>query len=485
MTQQLRDELVRIGDAAPAVAPTPDLAPDLWRRGRRARTRDRLVAAGAVVAVVVALGGIATAAMGGPSELLPAAPTSGDPGVPSTLYAVPGHLQKQDNDQRFTGPLSPTLAVGLGAVAFVTDTGLPVVVDAESGEYHLLDLPGWQGGDVLVGMLLDASDSQPLAISPDGRQLAWAWAEPGGRTDTATIAAGARVLDLESGDVRTVVITSPGRATLSGQGVLVRTLAWSPDSRWLAWSGLTVQEWNAAGIGGFSRAPLAGRIAPDSTRPGIQWRTNSSTSVTGTAITDDGTLLVTQQDGWVMRYQAASPQDRSFSVGRVLNPAPAGAVSPDGSMLAVGSYARETSMDLADLEGIRLAPRALSPDVYPEGAFVRPLGWLDDDTVVVLARTEGDGDLGRSHIAVMSAPTVPEEEWSYRIVTRSEPTDDSAGVASFHSVAVDLMTPEQLTVDRSEPDWPWSIERRVTVGVVSGVGVVGFGLFVWTRRRRW
>jgi hypothetical protein len=485
MTQQLHDELARIGDAAPRVAPSPDLAPDLWRRGRRARTRDRLVAAGAVLALVLGLGGLTTAVMGGPAELLPASPASDDPGVPSMLYAVPGHVQKQDNDQRFTGPLTPTSELGPGALAFVTGDGVPVLVDAESGEYHLLDLPGWRGGDVLVGMLIDASDSQPLAISPDGRQLAWAWAEPGGRTDTATIATGVRVLDLESGDMRTAVITSPGRATLSGQGVLVRTLAWSPDSRWLAWSGLTVQEWNAGGIGGYSPSPLAGRIGPGSTRPGIQWATDRSTSVTGTAISDDGTLLVTQQDGWVMRYQATSPQDRSFSVGRVLNPAPAGAMSPDGSMLAIGSYARETSMDLADLEGVRLAPRALSPDVYPDGAFVRPLGWLDDDTVVVLARTEGDGDLGRSHIAVMSAPTVPEEKWTYRIVTRSEPTNDAAGVASFHSVAVDLMTPEHLTVDRSEPDWPWSIERRATVGVVSGVAVVGVWVFLWSRRRRW
>jgi hypothetical protein len=481
MTHQLHDELARIGDAAPRVAPSSDLAPDLWRRGRRARTRDRVVAAGAVLTLVLSLGGLTTAVMGGPAELLPASPPSGDPAVPSTLYAVPGHVQTQDDGQRFTGPLSPTLAVGRGAVAFVTGDGLPVVVDAETGEYHLLDLPGWRGGDVLVGMVLDASDSQPLAISPDGRQLAWAWAVPGGRTDTATIATGVRVLDLESGDVRTAVITSPGRDTLIGQGVLVRTLAWSPDSRWLAWSGVTVREWNAAGIGGFSRTPLAGRIAPGSTRPGIQWRTNSSPSVTGTAVTDDGTLLVAQQDGWVMRYHAASSQDRPFSVGSTLNPAPAGAVSPDGSMLAVGSYSRETSMDLADLEGVRLAPRALSPDVYPDGAFVRPLGWIDDDTVVVLARTEDDSELGRSHVAVMSAPTVPEEEWSYRIVTRSEPTDDAAGVASFHSVAVDLL--DNPTVDRPAPDWPWKVEYRVALAVVSLVVAWLIGILWWGRRR--
>lgn len=485
MTQQLHDELARIGDAAPRVAPSPDLAPDLWRRGRRARTRDRLVAAGAVLALVLGLGGIATATMGGPGELLPVAPTSEDPGVPSTLYAVPGHLQKQDNDHRFTGPLSPTLAVGRGAVAFVTGAGLPVVVDAETGQYHLLDLPGWRGGDVLVSMVLDPSGSQSLAISPDGRRLAWAWAEPGGRTDTETIASGVRVLDLESGDIRTVAITGPGRSTPTGQGFLVRTLAWSPDSRWLAWSGLAVREWNAGGIGGFSPSPLAGRIAPGSTRPGIQWATSSSPSVTGTAVSDDGTLLVTQQDGWVMRYQATSPEDRSFSVGQTLNPAPVGAVSPDGSLLAVGSSARDSSVDVADLGRLRLAPRELPVDVYPDGASVRPLGWLDDETVVVVASAEGDSALGRSHVAVMSAPTVPEEEWTYRIVTRSEPTEDGAGVAFSHSVAVDLMTTDRPTANRSEPDWPWSLERRVTVGSLAGVGVLGFALFLWTRRRRW
>jgi type VI protein secretion system component VasF len=89
MTQQLHDALVRIGDSAPRIGPSAEQAPDLWRRGRRARTRDRMTTVAAVLVVIVTFGGITSAVAGGPARVLPASPPGGEPGVPSTLYAVP------------------------------------------------------------------------------------------------------------------------------------------------------------------------------------------------------------------------------------------------------------------------------------------------------------------------------------------------------------------------------------------------------------
>lgn len=153
MTHQLRDELARIAERSPAIH-TPA---DAWSRGRRARQRDRIVAGAAVFALVLVLGGIA-ALVGDPStRIAPASPPDGEGAVPSTIYSVPGHVQDSE-------ALTSDLAIGQGALAFVTDDrDLPVVVSARDGSYAVLDLPGWPWSDPDPAPTLNSSTMQPGA----------------------------------------------------------------------------------------------------------------------------------------------------------------------------------------------------------------------------------------------------------------------------------------------------------------------------------
>ncbi len=200
MTQQLHDELTRIGDAAPSVAPTADLAPALWRRGRRARTRDRLVAAGAVLALVAALGGITSAFVGGLGRLLPASPVDGRPGIPSYVDGVPEwlvqHPGNETNEVAWAPELDVPTDLAVGRAAAVLAVGidggtLPMVVTADGGRYVPLHPPGYSDASGLNSFL---GESSAMALSQDGTRLAYAWWDPRAPLD-APMPAGVRVLD--------------------------------------------------------------------------------------------------------------------------------------------------------------------------------------------------------------------------------------------------------------------------------------------------
>ena len=124
MTSRLRDELHRIGDAAPVA----DVAPDTWGRARRARTRDRVLAGAAVVAVLALVGGLAACCR-----------RAIDAGGRRPRPALPSHLCRSRADRpagrrlHSTSDVETDLAIGTQAVGYVTAPAVPVVVDAEDG----------------------------------------------------------------------------------------------------------------------------------------------------------------------------------------------------------------------------------------------------------------------------------------------------------------------------------------------------------------
>jgi hypothetical protein len=207
-TPALREELQRIGQAAPVAT----VRPDTWSRARASRRRT--IAAG--VAGVVAVAGVATGlAVGLPSRdhSAPVVDT-GPRGIPDKIVPLPSGVE-----------LEADLAVGQASVAFMTDDGIPVVIGAADGRYHPLDLPGATG---------DA-----LALSPSGGLLAY------------TASTGIRVLDLTEGELRSDV--DLGDSPFAG--VVIQQLDWAPTSDALVFGGASDDQ------------GVAGRVLVDSDDP--------------------------------------------------------------------------------------------------------------------------------------------------------------------------------------------------------------------------
>lgn len=211
MTDELRSTLHRIADD---VRPLP-VADDLWQRGRAARRRGQALAIAAVLALIVSVGGFAMLALGGDKEAHVA--DSEAPGG-----AIPSRIEDPGTDR-----LGETgLAIGRGSVAFISRTGMPVVIGATDGRYHYL------GVDAPLA----------LALSPDGRRLAWA------------ISDRLHVADLETGDVLEF-------AHNAGKGAYVTTMFWLSDSTNLVWRAGRENGQEVAGmldVSGPSEMPVGG-----------------------------------------------------------------------------------------------------------------------------------------------------------------------------------------------------------------------------------
>jgi hypothetical protein len=268
----LHDELQRIADRAP-VADVPD---DTWSRARTARTRElTLIVAG--VAAVLAL--ITAAVVWIPTHREPPVAGTGSLGVPDHLHAVPERMSDRENDgswlrDEVTDDLT---VVGVGAAAWVTDQGLPVVVDAERGDYHLLDLPDFVGNNQFAALGLG---NPVVALSPDGRQLAYGYAVFGPDAATAPIPTGIRVVDLRTGEQRRQ-IPVPGK-----EGTAISQIEWSPDGTWLAFTGRQQDTWTTQNMGGTGPGVL-GRVPPDSDEAEVEQVNNDQDPL---SVDDDGTI---------------------------------------------------------------------------------------------------------------------------------------------------------------------------------------------------
>lgn len=475
MTTPLRDALTRLGDEAPEL----HVDPALWRLGRRARRRARVATAAAVLVLVASLGGAGLALTLDPSVHEasggPAAPDRRE-GVPELVVLPPTHLVETGGRQaRWDERVVETdLDIGTGAVALevpggdLTGSSVPMVVTAD-GRHHALDLPGWQG---TVADAQVQGASRMLALSPDGTQLAYAW---GSGSDDSLAAEheghGLRVADLRTGKVRPVEFAD-------GVADLVTHLSWDPSSRWLAWCGAVVE----ADGQRSSTAMVCGRVGfgAEVVEP-FSWREG------GLAI--DARGRVTQTGGrFTWRWNGDPAVEETELVRDVAVDAP-GAVavaSPDGTTALLGSEEPGQTARFLDRRTGEVTERELGKDLglYDEGAEVHPLGWVDDDLAVALVMPAGDTTIpDDAQLVVMSAPSTPEERWTYRVVGHLDTWESSAFAPGSLSVAVDLMTLDEPTVATERPEWPGERGRWVpwTVGLLLLAGAAA--AFLVVRRR--
>lgn len=450
MTPRTPDELL---DAVSV--PPLDLPDDLWARGRRRRRHDRIATAVAVPALVLLLvAGVAglvdvwrpEARAGFASG--PATPGSGGPGVPDRLVDVPDHLGTRTSDRSgWTGQrgVESRLDVGRGAAAWLTPEGLPVVVGADDGRYHLLDLPDYQGNNPYAD---DGSLVAPtISLSPSGRYLAYSWATFGPDALTEPIPSGVKVLDLATGGVT-------GHPIVGGEGTAVEAIAWSSDEAWIGWTGAQLGSWTPMSMG--RSRPVGGRIRLASPAPARVLLLRGETSV---AIRDDGRATFVEADR-MTRLDGRRETTTLPAVGVGWTPSPADARGRVAVATLDGLRVVSADGRVVDVPVARAAP----PSV--------PLAWVGDDLLVRLDLEDtGDGEL-----AIVSLPG-----GQVRRVGEA-----GSQVRRSLSVATDLVAPGRVLVRRPAPDFPLSSEEVVlrVAGGAAALAVLGVALVEVRRRRR-
>jgi len=401
-TDDLRRELDRISGSAPDV----HLARDTWERARRSVVRERVAVAAAGFAVVAI---VAAGVTWLPDRLDPPVADSTALGVPDRLYSVPDRMSDRDSDDgRWLRDEVEDDVTGIevGAAAWLTHWGLPVVVDASDGDYHLLDLPDFDGNNERVADL--AFGDPVVALSPDGRQLAYSYAVFGPDSDTGPIPSGVRVIDLQTGKLREIPVEGAA-------GTAVNQIEWSPNGSWLAFAGWQPYTWTSEWMGTASGATVSdstivGRVAPGATQ-----------AETRPSISDDGGLAVDDQ-GTV-----------TWSDGRV---------------------------HVWDQDGVTPGPED------DDQGLERALGTTSDGLAVRLDADRGGVDL------------VSADGTATRVVVIEDVLTSSS-----LSLATDLMSSDRPTVERPEPDWPWSEARwQVTIflGIAGMIALMGLSS-LWRR----
>lgn len=371
----LHDELQRIADQAP----TADVPHDTWRRARRARTRDRALTLGAVAAVLALIAG-AVAWLPDRAEA-PVADSHSHAALPTVLHAVPQRLSVYDEgEHRWPDDVvTDDLAMGRGVAAWVSQDTLPVVVGATDGEYHLLDLPGWSGK---AAILAYGTHPPALALSPDGRTLAFSYADLGPESATEPVPSGVRLLDLVSGSVDDVPL--PGE-----EGTAVTSLAWAPSGLALGWAGRRLGSWTQSSTG--QATSVAGVIDPRtfavtevaSGRAADRLSyAGESIGASGLRTSDDGTLRARRDPGFDQpRDIAALPGGRRL----VLSPDPTGDTGTRSIELDGDGVTRHGVAVVEDgtMRSLTIATGLIDPE-HPSTARPAPdWPWSDEHKVVV------------------------------------------------------------------------------------------------------
>ena len=382
MSDQLRELLSRVAEDAPV--PLPD--PTLWRRARRARTRNRALAVGVVAATVAVIAAVAVSGQrlsSGPDPA-PEPPELPEPRLLS-VHGVVG-----DGGLR----LERDLAVGQAAAVVANATDV-FVVTAADGTYHRVRLPGYDPA-LHDGRLHDA-ERPGVALSPDGRRLAYAWHQPiltdqPAWEESYLVPSGVRVLDLVTGEFA-FPDAEPGYAPHHTFWLveLDSHLRWSSDGRYVAYYnsvGTYAGGWateyadvdvlDTTGDVGSVQGPAfsLGRFIDD-TQLGPH---TPFVSTWGGAVVVDDRLFAWHPDGSVIGPPMAIGDDWGSGTFVTSRRALLGPLGVGDSLLDV---------DLQTRQQVEL--RVLDSQQWPEGATIELLGTTAPEAVIASVRRVTDG----------------------------------------------------------------------------------------------
>lgn len=450
-TDDLRRELDRISEAAPPV----HVAHDTWARARRSALRDRVAIGGAALAVA------ATVAVGVtwlPDRIDPPVTNTQSVALPDHLYPVPRWMSDRNDDGSWKhSEVSDDLDVGVAVAAWVSPWGVPVVVGADDGYYHLLDLPGFSEHNTAV----DLGYRPATALSPDGTQLAYSWATFGPDPGSAPITSGVRVADLTTGTVRDFVVEGE-------QGSAIGALAWSDDGRWLAFEGAQPDSWKKDPLSLLcGECAVAGRIDLASGASGSFHPEEIDAYAASVAVDDSGEVSVIA-NGFVQRWDGTTDRrldpDAMLSLGTGTTPS-----DGTGRVFLGDALGRSfTVLDGERAEEVDLG----APDDEQWGFSA--LGTFGDRVLAVIEPISSSGrDLrGGGELRLIPLDGGPGSQ-----VGVADPQTQGS-----LTIAYRILDPGHLTAERPEPDWPWSPKRwHITIGL----GAVAAWAAIIVLRRRW
>lgn len=418
MTPDLRSQMHRLADA---VEPLP-VDDDLWQRGVAARRRGQALVVAAVLAIIASVTWSAVLLDTDGREARTASTEVVEGGaIPRVITDVPPDLETTQ-----VGDLD----LGRASAAFNTENGDAVVITAEDGVPHRLDLVSRD------------DDSYVLALSPDGTRLAFQ--EDPGSGDTYVA-----VLDLQTGRTdRTVVQT--------GDTLHLNDISWSPNGDWLAWV--------ASRIG--DTPSWAGTLRPSGAEG---HRFVPSFNAVSAAVADDGTLALGSVGGGLH----LSVDDRELAPVTTDVQAAPSRFSPDGSFLALASAPGTASYTL-DTDSRQVLVHPFPDDTFGM-AVARPLGWIDDRVQLLLVQDAEGGEL------VVTTPQVDDTSTWRRSVGEVD-----AAVASSLTLAVDLVpdldgTPSQQLTRDFPPPAERDISWIIGLGVAAAIAVLMALRWLWRR----
>lgn len=428
----LHDRLADLAEEAPPGGPLPDL----WQQGRRIAFVRRVGTAGVVAASCLALLVVVGLAWerGRPTAVAPAGGTH-EPAMPDRLHRPSGWLGSFDGAP---GPLAAVIPTRHQHLVG-SEPGV-VGVSATTGRYAFLVLPRF---------VADGDGDGGVALSPDGRRLAyWISGSTSGDPVDDEPVTGYAVYDAVTG--RTSRVEIPTRRGLDS--AYSGNLAWLDDRTLLVQYGqkLTANE-------SRTERPVlwrvGGSVRPVGERSGPSW-----TQYAG----GHSWLLQVEPGSW--RWALTNTASDGLRAMRMPNIAFRSdvAISPDGTHVAGVGTSETGVLKIVGPDG----DVAADGDAKTFSAFY----WLDDHQVLASRRVSPD--IGAD--TALESLDVATHRWT-RLVRGLPPYEQS------QLYAFELL--DRPTRPAEEPPHPLGA-RVVTGSAIAILLVGGLALVVWRRRAR-